>query len=163
MYAVTVETLRSGQARHAHLSIYCGNQKNVYACVLQYRCGARSYRDNPNNVYVCILYCRISARRTFTQLKWQPQLVVSVTYHPRIRQTKVYVLSCHLMAVHETSMWECDRDWQCYGVYKVGLLLAEGKRLKHLKEKPQHKTPYHYLSFFVEKNPAADATDATQP
>jgi hypothetical protein len=43
-------------------------------------------------MYVCILYCRISARRTFTQLKWQPQLVVSVTYHLRIRQTKVYVL-----------------------------------------------------------------------
>jgi hypothetical protein len=44
----------------------------------------------------------------------------------------------------------------------MGLLLAEGKTLKHLKEKPQHKTPYDDLSFFVEKNPAADARDATQ-
>jgi hypothetical protein len=66
MYAVTVETPRSGQERHAHLSSYRGNLKNVYACVLQYRSGARSYGENPNNVYVCILYCRISARRTFT-------------------------------------------------------------------------------------------------
>jgi hypothetical protein len=93
MYAVTVETLRSGQARHAHISSYRGNLKNVYACVLQYRSGARSYRENPNNVYVRILYSRISARRTFTYLKWQPQLVVSVTYHPRVRTTKFYVLS----------------------------------------------------------------------
>jgi hypothetical protein len=44
------------------------------------------------------------------------------------------------MAVHETSMWECDRDWQRYGVYKMGLLLTVGKTLEHLKEKPQHKT-----------------------
>jgi hypothetical protein len=29
----------------------------------------------------------------------------------------------------------------------VGLLLAEGKGLKHLKEKPQYKTPYRDLSF----------------
>jgi hypothetical protein len=29
----------------------------------------------------------------------------------------------------------------------MALLLAEGKMLKHLKEKPQHKTPYHDLSF----------------
>jgi hypothetical protein len=29
MYAVTVEILRSGQARHAHLSSYRGNLKNV--------------------------------------------------------------------------------------------------------------------------------------
>jgi hypothetical protein len=65
MYAVTVETPRSGQARHAHLSSYRGNLKNVNACVLQYRSGARSYGENPN-VYVYILYCRISARRTFT-------------------------------------------------------------------------------------------------
>jgi hypothetical protein len=43
------------------------------------------------------------------------------------------------------------------------LLLAKGKRLKHLKEKPQRKTPYHDLSFSVEKNPAAEATDAPQP
>jgi hypothetical protein len=28
----------------------------------------------------------------------------------------------------------------------MGLLLAEGKRLKHLKEKPHHKIPYHDLS-----------------
>jgi hypothetical protein len=34
MYAVTEETPRSGQARHAHLSNYRGNRKNVYACVL---------------------------------------------------------------------------------------------------------------------------------
>jgi hypothetical protein len=66
---------------------------NVYACVLQYRSGAHSYRENANNVYVCILYCRISARRTFTNLKWQPQLVVSVTYPPRICRIKFYVLS----------------------------------------------------------------------
>jgi hypothetical protein len=66
MYAVTVETSRSGQARHAHLSSYRGNLKNVYACVLQYRSGARIYGENANNVYLCILYCRISARRTFT-------------------------------------------------------------------------------------------------
>jgi hypothetical protein len=65
----------------------------VYACVLQYRSGSRSYSENLNNVYVFILYCRISARRTFTQLKWQRQLVVSVTYHPRVRRTKFYVLS----------------------------------------------------------------------
>jgi hypothetical protein len=44
----------------------------------------------------------------------------------------------------------------------MGLLLAEGKGLKHLKEKPYHKTPYNDL-FFVEKDAAADATDATQP
>jgi hypothetical protein len=44
----------------------------------------------------------------------------------------------------------------------MGLLLAEGKRLKHLKEKPHHKTPYHDLSFFVEKDPAADVTEAPQ-
>jgi hypothetical protein len=93
MYAVTVENPRSGQARHAHLSSYRGNLNNVYACVLQYRSGVRSYGENPSNVYVCKLYCRISARRTFTQLKWQPKLVVSLTYHPRVRQTKFYVLS----------------------------------------------------------------------
>jgi hypothetical protein len=51
MYVVTVDTTRSGQVRHAHLSSYRGNLKNVYACVLQYRSGARSYRENPNNVY----------------------------------------------------------------------------------------------------------------
>jgi hypothetical protein len=48
----------------------------------------------------------------------------------------------------------------------MGLLLAEGKMLKHLKEKPHHKTPYHDLSFFFflfEKGPAADATDALPP
>jgi hypothetical protein len=33
----------------------------------------------------------------------------------------------------------------------MGLLLAEGKTLKHLKEKPQHKTPYHDLSFCGEE------------
>jgi hypothetical protein len=36
----------------------------------------------------------------------------------------------------------------------MGLLLAEGKRLKHLKEKPHHKIPYHDLNFFV-KDPAS--------
>jgi hypothetical protein len=66
------------------------------------------------------------------------------------------------VGVHETSMCECDRDWQRYGVYKVGLLLAEGKTLKHLKEKPHHKTPDHDVRF-VEKNSTADATDAAQP
>jgi hypothetical protein len=46
----------------------------------------------------------------------------------------------------------------------MGLLLAEGKMLKHLKEKPHHKIPYHDLSFFfVEKDPAAGAMDAPQP
>jgi hypothetical protein len=88
MYAVSVENPRSEQARHAHLSSYRGNLKNVYACALQYR----SYGENPNNVYVCILYSRISARRTFSYLKWQPQLVVSVTYLPRVRRTKFYIL-----------------------------------------------------------------------
>jgi hypothetical protein len=44
----------------------------------------------------------------------------------------------------------------------MGLLLAEGKSLKHLKEKPHYKIPYHVLSFFVGKDPAADATDAPQ-
>jgi hypothetical protein len=29
----------------------------------------------------------------------------------------------------------------------MGLLLAEGRRLKHLKEKPHHKIPYHEFSF----------------
>jgi hypothetical protein len=43
-----------------------GNLKNVYACVLQFRSGVRSYRENPNNVYLCILYYRISTWRTFT-------------------------------------------------------------------------------------------------
>jgi hypothetical protein len=66
MYAVTVETPRSRQAGHAHLSSYRGNLKNVYACVLQYRSVSHSYSENQNNVYVCILYCRISAQRTFT-------------------------------------------------------------------------------------------------
>jgi hypothetical protein len=56
MYAVTVETPRPEQARHAHLSSYRGNLKSVYACVLQYRSGARSYGENPNNVYVYIYY-----------------------------------------------------------------------------------------------------------
>jgi hypothetical protein len=32
----------------------------------------------------------------------------------------------------------------------MGLLLAEGKRLKHLKKEPHHKNPYHDLSFFGE-------------
>jgi hypothetical protein len=45
----------------------------------------------------------------------------------------------------------------------MGLLLAEGKMLKHLKVKTQHKTPYHDLSFFVEKNTAAEAMDTRQP
>jgi hypothetical protein len=31
------------------------------------------------------------------------------------------------------------------------LLLAEGKTLKHLKEKPHHKTPYNDLSFCGEE------------
>jgi hypothetical protein len=30
----------------------------------------------------------------------------------------------------------------------MGLLLAVGKRLKHLKKEPHHKSPYHDLSFF---------------
>jgi hypothetical protein len=40
----------------------------------------------------------------------------------------------------------------------MGLLLAEGKTLKHLKEKPQHKTPCNNLISCGEK-PAAEATD----
>jgi hypothetical protein len=52
MYAVTVETPRSEQARHAHLSSHRGNMKNVYACLLKYHSGARSYCENPNNEYV---------------------------------------------------------------------------------------------------------------
>jgi hypothetical protein len=35
----------------------------------------------------------------------------------------------------------------------MGLLRAESKRLKHLKEKPQHETPYHDLSFFCGEGP----------
>jgi hypothetical protein len=66
MYVVTVETPRSGQVRHTHLSSYGGNPKNVYACVLKFPSGARSYREKANNVYVYLLYCRISARRPFT-------------------------------------------------------------------------------------------------
>jgi hypothetical protein len=31
-------------------------------------------------------------------------------------------------------------------VYKTDLVLAEGKRLKRLKQKPHHKIPYHALS-----------------
>jgi hypothetical protein len=93
MCAVTVETPRHEQARHAHLSTYRGNLKNVYACVLQYRSGARSYGETPNNMYVYILYPCISARGNFTQLKWLPQIVVSVTYHRCVRPTKFYVLS----------------------------------------------------------------------
>jgi hypothetical protein len=65
MYAVIVETPRSGQETQAHLSSYRRNLKNVYACVLQHLSGAQSYRENPNIVYVCVLYCRIGARRTF--------------------------------------------------------------------------------------------------
>jgi hypothetical protein len=38
----------------------------------------------------------------------------------------------------------------------MGFLPALGKMLKHWKEKPHHKIPYHDLSFFVEKVPAAD-------
>jgi hypothetical protein len=50
MYAVTVETPQSGQARHAHLSSYRGNLKNVYACIIQYLSGAGSYGEKPNNI-----------------------------------------------------------------------------------------------------------------
>jgi hypothetical protein len=42
-------------------------------------------------------------------------------------------------------------------------VLAEGKRLKHLKEKAHHKILYCELSFFVEDGPTTDATDAPQP
>jgi hypothetical protein len=46
----------------------------------------------------------------------------------------------------------------------MGLLLAEGKSLKHVKKKPHHKISYHDLIFFfLEKDPAADAMDAPQP
>jgi hypothetical protein len=41
--------------------------------------------------------------------------------------------------------------------------LQKAERLKHLKEKPNHKIPYHGLSFFVENGPAADTMDAPQP
>jgi hypothetical protein len=44
----------------------------------------------------------------------------------------------------------------------MGLLLAEVKGLKCLKEKTHHKIPYYDLTFFVEKNPAADAKEALQ-
>jgi hypothetical protein len=69
---VTTETSQCGQARHTHL---------------------RSYRGNLNNVHASILYCSISAQRTFMYLTWTPQLVMSLTYHPHVRQTKFYVLS----------------------------------------------------------------------
>jgi hypothetical protein len=45
----------------------------------------------------------------------------------------------------------------------MGLLLAEGKRLTHLKEKPQHNIPYHDFSVLWRRDSAADATDARQP
>jgi hypothetical protein len=35
----------------------------------------------------------------------------------------------------------------------MALLLAEGKTLKHLKEKPKHKTPHHDLSFLWRRTP----------
>jgi hypothetical protein len=35
----------------------------------------------------------------------------------------------------------------------MGLLHAEGKRLKHLKEKPHHKIPYHGLSVLWRTTP----------
>jgi hypothetical protein len=35
----------------------------------------------------------------------------------------------------------------------MGLLLAEGKTLKHLEEKPHHKIPYHDLSFLWRRTP----------
>jgi hypothetical protein len=35
----------------------------------------------------------------------------------------------------------------------MGLLLPEGKMLKHLKEKPHHKIPYHHLSFLWRRTP----------
>jgi hypothetical protein len=44
----------------------------------------------------------------------------------------------------------------------MGLAFAEGKMLKHLKEKPQYKIPYRYLNFFVQKDSAADAKEAPQ-
>jgi hypothetical protein len=44
-------------------------------------------------IYIYILYCSIRARRPFAYLMWKPQLVVSVTYHPRFRQTKCCALS----------------------------------------------------------------------
>jgi hypothetical protein len=113
MYAVTVETPRSGQARHAHLSAYRGILKNVYACVLQYSSGARSYGENPNNAYVCIIHSRICVWRTFTYLKWQPQLVVSVTYHPRVRRTKFCVLPF-------PAIWWQSMKLQCGSVTDTG-------------------------------------------
>jgi hypothetical protein len=35
----------------------------------------------------------------------------------------------------------------------MGLLLAEGKTLKHLKEKPHDKIPYHDLSVLWRRTP----------
>jgi hypothetical protein len=69
------------------------------------------------------------------------------TIHASVKLNSVPCLSCRLVAVRETPMWECHRDWQCHSVCKVGLVLAECKMLNHLKEKPRHKTPYHDLSF----------------
>jgi hypothetical protein len=57
MYAVTAETPQPGQARHAHLSSYCGNLDNVYACVSKFRSGACSYSENPHSVCVCVCVC----------------------------------------------------------------------------------------------------------
>jgi hypothetical protein len=79
---------------------------------------------------------------------WQPQFVVSVTYRPRVRQTKFFVLS--FPAIWWWSMkLQCGSvtETQCSSVYQMGLLLADGKSLKHLKKKPHHKIPYHDLFF----------------
>jgi hypothetical protein len=44
----------------------------------------------------------------------------------------------------------------------MGLRLTKGKRLKHLKEKPLHKTQYDYLDFLWKKNSAEDAKGETE-
>ena len=58
MYVVTVEILRLGQERHAHLHSYRANLKNV--CILYVRSADRSLRGNLKNI--CILYVRSADR-----------------------------------------------------------------------------------------------------
>jgi hypothetical protein len=96
MYVVTVETPRRGQARHTHLRSYRGNLKNecvdVYFVVVPAVIVKSLIVCMYVYIYTYVLYCSINARRTITRLMWKPELVVSVIYHPRIRETQLCVL-----------------------------------------------------------------------
>jgi hypothetical protein len=43
--------------------------------------------------YVCILYSSIDAGRSFMQLPWKPQLMVTVVYYLCVREMEVYLLA----------------------------------------------------------------------